>query len=61
MQVGMDAVSVFRVHFVSKSGGHRGFATLPTRLEARARMTELRAKGYRVKLELLSRDRWNDA
>ena len=49
-------MAIYRVHYVSRSGGHRGYSTFDNLADATARARELRAKGYRVRVATDVRD-----
>ena len=49
-------MTIYRVHYVSRSGGHRGFSTFDSLADATVRARDLRAKGYRVRIAADVRD-----
>ena len=49
-------MTIYRVHYVSRSGGHRGFSTFDSLADATARARDLRVKGYRVRVATDVRD-----
>lgn len=49
-------MTVYIVRFVSRSGGHKGFSTFETYVEASAERNRLNGKGYRVKISAEQRD-----
>lgn len=49
-------MTVHIVHYVSPSGGYRGFSTFETRGAALTERSRLTAKGYRVRISTEWRD-----
>ena len=52
-------MKVYQVKYSSRSGGRRGFSTFDSLVEAKARIAELKARGYRAYVaDIEDREDW---
>ena len=53
-------MKVFRVRYVSRSGGHRGWSMCDSHDEAKRRIADLKARGYRAFIsDVEDREDWS--